>query len=255
MLCKPSECSQTEEWHVFCYNIINRMRTFTNQSQFNQIMVHLFKSLKAVKGQSLAEFAVVTAMMATFITTALPKFSDLMETGKAQKSIQELDKLLLQAKNFYETTAAQEGRGRLPGQDKFDMGVGGYTDTTALFNDLEEFTTYTNEIIGKKWISVFGTENVHALKPAGSHFLDDTVSSEINGAGEVICNNCPPGREKGADEWYVLFSEEVLVSQFQDGHYIYVVIPGSGTGEDVKAPRICVADAESPKYLHKIMDL
>ena len=217
-------------------------------------MDHLFKSLKVVKGQSLAEFAVVTAMMATFISTALPKFSDLMETGKAQKSIQELDKLLVQAKTFYETTAALEGRGRLPGQDKFDMGVGEYTDTTALFNDLEQFKTYTNEI-GDKWISVFGTENVHALAPPGSHFKDDTVSSEINGAGEVTCSNCPPAREKGADEWYDLFADEVLVSNYQDGHYIYVVIPGSGTGDDVKAPRICVADAESPKYLHKIMDL
>ena len=217
-------------------------------------MDHLFKSLKVVKGQSLAEFAVVTAMMATFITTALPKFSDLMETGKAQKSIQELDKLLIQAKSFYETTAALEGRGRLPGQDKFDMVVGGYTDTTALFNDLQQFTTYTDET-GGKWISVFGTENVNALAPAGSHFKDDTVSAEINGQGEVICSNCPVAREKGADEWYDLFADEVLVSQFQDGHYIYVVIPGSGTGDDVKAPRICVADAESPKYLHKIMDL
>ena len=217
-------------------------------------MDHLFKSLKVVKGQSLAEFAVVTAMMATFITTALPKFSDLMETGKAQKSIQELDKLLVQAKTFYESTAALEGRGRLPGQDKFDMEVGGYTDTTALFNDLEQFTTYT-DAIGANWISVFGTENVHALKPPGSHFEDDTVTPEINENNEVTCNNCPPGREKGADEWYDLFAEEVLVSQYQDGHYIYVVIPGSGTGDDVKAPRICVADAESPKYLHKIMDL
>ena len=108
---------------------------FTNQSKFNRTMVHLSKSLKAVKGQSLAEFAVITAMMATFITTALPTFSGLMETGKANKSIDELDKLLVQAKNFYETTATMEGRGRLPGQDKFDMGVGGYTDTTALFND------------------------------------------------------------------------------------------------------------------------
>ena len=218
-------------------------------------MVHLFKSLKAVKGQSLAEFTVVTAMMATFITTALPKFSDLMESGKATKSIQELDKLLVQAKNFYETTAALEGRGRLPGQDKFDMRVGEYTDTTALFNDLQLFTTYTDETIGAKWISVFGTENVNALAPVGSHFKDDTVSAEINGQGEVICSNCPVAREKGADEWYDLFADEVLVSQFQDGHYIYVVIRGSGTGDDVKAPRICVADAESPKYLHKIMDL
>ena len=231
------------------------MRSFTNQSQFNRIMVHLFKSLKAVKGQSLAEFAVVTAMMATFITTALPKFSDLMESGKATKSIQELDKLLVQAKNFYETTAALEGRGRLPGQDKFDMRVGEYTDTTALFNDLQLFTTYTDETIGPKWISVFGTENVNALAPAGSHFKDDTVSAEVNGQGEVICSNCPVAREKGADEWYDLFADEVIASQFQDGHYIYVVIPGSGTGDDVKAPRICVADAESPKFLHKIMDL
>ena len=218
------------------------------------MMVHLFKLIKVVKGQSLAEFAVVTAMMATFITTALPKFSDLMESGKATKSIQELDKLLLQAKSFYETTAALEGRGRLPGQDKFDMKVGGYTDTTALFNDLQQFTTYTDET-GGKWISVFGTENVNALAPAGSHFKDDTVSAEVNGKGEIICSNCPPGREKGADEWYDLFADEAIVSQFQDGHYIYVVIPGSGTGEDVKAPRICVADGESPKYLHKIMDL
>ena len=60
---------------------------------------------------------------------------------------------------------------------------------------------------------------------------------------------------KGADEWLDLFNREVLTSPFQDGHYIYIVIPGSGSGSDVKAPRICVADGESPKHLHKIMDL
>ena len=144
------------------------------------MMVHLFKSLQVVKGQSLAEFAVVTAMMATFITTALPKFSDLMEAGKAQKSIEELDKLLIQAKNFYETTAALEGRGRLPGQDKFDMGVGGYTDTTALFNDLELFTIYTDETIGKKWISVFGTENTGKCKLAANEKEMQTLCLPCN---------------------------------------------------------------------------
>ena len=60
---------------------------------------------------------------------------------------------------------------------------------------------------------------------------------------------------KGADEWLDLFNREALISPFQDGHYIYVVIPGSGSGSDVKAPRICVADGESPKHLHKIMEL
>ena len=211
--------------------------------------------LKPTRGNSLAEFAVITAMMATFIATALPKFSEVMESSKAQKSIDEMDKILLQAKNFYETTSSLEGRGRLPGQDKFDMKVGGYTDTTELFNDLEIFETYSDTALGAKWISVFGTYNPEALIPNEAFFADDTISADVNGSGEIICSNCPEGRMKGSDEWLNLFNREPLVSPFQDGHYIYIIIPGSGSGEDVKAPKICVADSESPKYLHKIMDL
>ena len=214
----------------------------------------LKQKLTSRTGQSLAEFAVITAMMATFVMTAIPKFSDVMESGKANKSIDEIDKILLQAKNFYETTAALEGRGRLPGQDKFDMEVGGYTDTTELFTDLETFTTYT-DTLGLKWISVFGTDHPQALLSEGSTVADDTVSAEVNLKGQVICRNCPPAREKGSDEWLELFSREPLVSPFQDGHYIYVIIPGSSSGDDVKAPRICVADIENPNVLHKAMDL
>ena len=114
---------------------------------------------KKTSGQSLAEFAVITAMMATFIVTAVPKYSDIMEMGKGNKSIEELDKLLIQAKAFYEETSNLEGRGRLPGQDKYDMQVGGYTDVIDLFNDLDTFTSYSNETIGSKWVSVFGTSN------------------------------------------------------------------------------------------------
>ena len=47
----------------------------------------------------------------------------------------------------------------------------------------------------------------------------------------------------------------MLESPFQDGHYIYVVIPGSGSGESFVAPRIIIADAENPMDLHKILDL
>ena len=147
-----------------------------------------------------------------------------------------------------------EGRGRLPGQDKFDMQVGGYTDTTQLFKDLETFSEYT-DTLGKKWVSVFGTDNPLAIMPDGATVVDDTISADVNAAGEVICSNCPVAREKGADEWMELFSKEPLVSPFQDGHYVYIVIPGSSSGTDVKAPRICVADIESPITFHKIMDL
>ena len=90
-------------------------------------------------GQSIAEFAVITAMMSTFVATAAPRLSNLMEEGKAQKTIQEIDKLLIQAKNFYENTSKYEGRGRLPGQDKFDIQVGGYSDTTEVYEDLRNF--------------------------------------------------------------------------------------------------------------------
>tara|TARA_B100001113_G_scaffold306958_1_gene268382 strand:- start:240 stop:917 length:678 start_codon:yes stop_codon:yes gene_type:complete len=212
----------------------------------------LKKLIFSTNGQSLAEFAVITAMMATFITTAMPKFSDMMESGKANKSIDELDKLLLQAKNFYETTAATEGRGRLPGQDKFDKAVGGYSSVIDVINDLETFSSFTNEEQGMKWVSVFGTENPKAPKPNGSFFYDDQLIPDVNEVGDITCGNCPEGRESGSEEWIYLFSGEVLISPFQDGHYIYVVIPSD---EPDGAPTLFVADGESPKNLNKILDL
>ena len=234
----------------FLLLIINRMRNKNNQSILHQISFKLINC----KGQSLAEFAVITAMMATFITTALPALSNVMESGKQQKSIDELDKLLVQAKNFYETTAALEGRGRLPGQDKYIYPVGGYDDLESLLLDLEIFTTYTNEDIGLKWVSVFGKDNPKALMPDGAFFQDDEIRPDVDDDGVIKCRNCPVGRGTGTDEWLYLFSNEELISPFQDGHYIYVVIPGGNTGEDVTAPRLCVADAENPRDLHKIIE-
>ena len=147
------------------------MRTITIFTQLmNTTLRSLTLLLRERKGQSLAEFAVITAMMATFVTTSIPKFSEIMEIGKETKSIQELDKLLVQAKNFYDETATLEGRGRLPGQDKYDLQVGQYTDTLDVFNDLELFTSYNNENIGKKWVSVFGTLHADAPSPSGSFF-------------------------------------------------------------------------------------
>ena len=221
---------------------------FSNIRSFTKLKKLIFST----NGQSLAEFAVITAMMATFITTAMPKFSDMMESGKANKSIDELDKLLLQAKNFYETTAATEGRGRLPGQDKFDKAVGGYSSVIDVINDLETFSSFTNEEQGMKWVSVFGTENPKAPKPNGSFFYDDQVIPDVNEVGDITCGNCPEGRESGSEEWIYLFNGEVLISPFQDGHYIYVVIPSD---EPDGAPTLFVADGESPKNLNKILDL
>ena len=200
------------------------------------------------KGQSIAEFAVVTAMMSTFVSTAAPRLSGLMEEGKSQKSIQEIDKLVMQAKTFYENTAKNEGRGRLPGQDKFDMKVGSYVDTTEAFNDLRIYNSYSNVSISSKWVSVFDNQD-------GDLFQMDQVIPDLDNEGNIQCNNCPQLRQAGHVEWYNLFNKSKLESPFQDGHYIYVVIPGSGSGESFVAPRIIIADAENPMDLHKILDL
>ena len=85
------------------------------------LIKRLFKKLySANSGSTLAEFAVVTAMMATFISTSVPKFSDIMEIGKEQKTKEEIDKIITQGMSFYNETSKSEGRGRFPGQEKFN---------------------------------------------------------------------------------------------------------------------------------------
>ena len=92
-------------------------------------MKHLLKTIirnvKSVKGNSLAEFATTTALMATLAATAAPKLSEMSEGAKGEKSRNEIDKIIKQAGQFYQDTADQEGRGRFPNQKKFDVAIGG----------------------------------------------------------------------------------------------------------------------------------
>jgi len=58
--------------------------------KIKQILKKLFKGLKNSKGNSLAEFAVTTAMMATLATTAAPKFAGIGEAAKEKKTLAKL---------------------------------------------------------------------------------------------------------------------------------------------------------------------
>ena len=96
-------------------------------------MKTLKRLIKKTNGASLAEFAVVVALMAALAASAAPKFSSMTEGTKDKKSEEEMDKLLKAARNFYNEkaqpigeTVASEGRGRFPGQEKFNIQVGGY---------------------------------------------------------------------------------------------------------------------------------
>ena len=86
---------------------------------------NIIKNISSTRGASLAEFATTTALMATLAATASPKLSEMAESGKSQKTIDNIDKIIQQGQQFYQDTADSEGRGRFPGQGKFDMVVGG----------------------------------------------------------------------------------------------------------------------------------
>ena len=151
-------------------------------------MKNLVKYFKSVNGQSLAEFAVTTAMMATLATTAAPKFSGVGEGAKEKKTLADIDKILKSANNFYNEQVTKSGRGRFPGQWKYNEPVpssNGYTYT----NDQADaeylvklavqgiigddgsvttpptFTSFDNTTDAPKWASCFGTNNPDALIP------------------------------------------------------------------------------------------
>ena len=90
-----------------------------------KIFKKIVKKLKSTKGNSLAEFAVTTAMMATLATTAAPKFAGIGEAAKEKKTLANIDKILAAANNHYMQTLETEGRGRFPGQTKYNVKVGG----------------------------------------------------------------------------------------------------------------------------------
>ena len=56
-----------------------------------------------------------------------------------------------------------------------------------------------------------------------------------------------------ANEWDHLFSDDILKSSFQDGHYVYTVIAGGGTGVEVYPPVIFVADVESVRDFNNLL--
>ena len=202
------------------------------------------KHLKGRSGQSLAEFAVTTAMMATLATTAAPKFSGVGEGAKEKKTLADIDKIMKSANNFYNAKVTLEGRGRFPGQVKYNESVpdndGGYANDDALIASIDLFETYESGE-ASQWASVFGTDNLESPAPQGSYV---NVSEDDNGDGSFDVS-------AGAEEFLNEFGGNAIKSPFQDGHYIYTVIAGGGSGQQSYAPILYIADLESPKNFNK----
>ena len=216
------------------------------------------KTIKSINGNSLAEFATVTALMSILAATASSKLSGLGENARAEKTMAELDKLVRQAANFYQDTAISEGRGRFPGQDKYNEKIGGHADNQAILDDIEhvydasgnitdpaDFTSFIDDD-AYDWVSVFGVSNLDFPKPDGAtlRWVDEDETDP--------CNTCPEVATVGKVEWLILFGGSPLGSPYQDGHYVYQVVAGSGSGTRAQAPTLYVADIENAKDFHVI---
>ena len=210
------------------------------------------RKFKSISGNSLAEFAVTTAMMATLATTAAPRFSGIGEGAKEKKTLSEIDKIVIASSNFFNNKVTTEGRGRFPGQEKYDVQIGGYASEIQLLavigTDAAEETSFNgyDNAEGSNWRSIFGTNDASAGISDGSNVINDD--------GSLI----------GHDEFLAEFANNAIKSPYQDGHYIYIVLPGGvdyvdpdGDGTYVKvdcndcSPILYVADNEDPSKLFK----
>jgi hypothetical protein len=217
-----------------------------------QTLKRIIRNVKSINGNSLAEFATTTALMATLAATAAPKLSEMSEGTKAEKSMNEIDKILTQARNHYQTTASLEGRGRFPGQEKYNVRVGGYTGANAhddLIDDITGDITEFDDQDLNKWCSVFGISNAAAPRPDNCPVLNDgDTTPEVGG---TIYNG---QTEHGHDEWLALFAGNTLASKYQDGHFAYAVIPGKDTGSDSEPPVLYVIDVENATNFNNVIE-
>jgi len=220
-----------------------------------QTLTRIIRNVKSIKGNSLAEFATTTALMATLAATAAPKLSEMSEGTKAEKSRNEIDKIIKQGGQFYQDTADEEGRGRFPNQSKFNspVGGGGYSNvggsSAALLAAQGNSATHTDNIM--KDLGLYSTDNGVTTTDGWQNYDDNHANDWVSVFGGDV-----DGGETRADagEWGGLFGDEELGSTFQDGHYAYTVVAGGGTGSDVYPPVLYVVDIENAVDFNNVLE-
>ena len=213
------------------------------------MFINLIRKMKSNKGNSLAEFAVTTAMMATLATTAAPKFGQVGAGAKEKKSMNNIDKILTVANNFYNQTLSEEGKGRFPGQEKYDVAVGGVDLAEGASTD-ETLEAYIETILDQK---VSYTDDLSEFVYVFSPSADDDDALQNDWMSLETSVSFDGNDEIGALDFKNDFGNNGLQSPFQDGSYAYLIIPGSGSGTSAQAPVVVVIDTENPSKLHKTL--
>ena len=186
--------------------------------------MNVIKRLRSNSGNSLAEFAVVIALMATLMSTGQVKFSQAGEGGKGKKVGEELDKVAKAANNFYNAVNDAEGAGRFPGQDKWDKDVPlGAWDNMSLQDAVTQVTAWGSYLNaadnnGTKWCSVFG----RSVQVKGKNMMHPDHRDKIHDDDQA-----DTGGETRAGP--VEFGDYIdpVASPFLDGNFIYTVVHGA----------------------------
>ena len=223
-----------------------------------QTLKTIIRNVKSIKGNSLAEFATTTALMATLAATAAPKLSEMSEGTKAEKSRNEIDKIIKQAGQFYQDMADTEGRGRFPGQSKYNVQVGGtaYVNTDATSTGT---ATALSNALGHNQ-AILADLKLHGTGDGWQQYDDNPANdwASVFGTSDMATGTKgvtdDAGAAKGSDEWLPLFGDEVLESRFQDGHYAYSVVAGGGSGNDVFPPVLYVVDVENAVDFNSVLE-
>ena len=206
------------------------------------------RKIKDVAGNSLAEFAVTTAMMATLAATAAPQFGSVGEGAKEKKTMNNIDKIIQAANNYYNQKLDVEGRGRFPGQAKYDEPVGAAPAIADGIDVSEGLERYIDESLN----------NMDDFEDAGLDqfvyvFAQTSDDQDALQGDWVSLETAVDYSLAGAGDFKQLFGNSGMSSPFQDGAYIYLVIPGFGSGTNSQSPALVVADAENPIQLHKTL--
>jgi hypothetical protein len=123
--------------------------------------VHLLSN----KGNSLAEFAVTMAIMATLATTSAPAFSRISEGAKAKQTKANLEKIVKASQMWYNQQVELNGMGRFPSQPHRTTDVGLLVD----YNENRRIET--EELLEAEFVPVFSDTSFLHL------FDNDTIKS------------------------------------------------------------------------------
>tara|TARA_R110000824_G_scaffold176236_1_gene355098 strand:+ start:144 stop:641 length:498 start_codon:yes stop_codon:yes gene_type:complete len=121
--------------------------------------------LKGNKGNSLAEFTVTLALMATLASTAAPAFSRIGEGAKAKQTKRNLDKIVRASEMWYNQQLELYGMGRFPSQVHRTSNVGEVID------DNNNRRIEVAELEGSTFVPVWGDTSFLHL------FDNDTIKS------------------------------------------------------------------------------